>query len=78
MKISKVIGRRVEHLKVGIPGPNDVHKNRGCGHCGLLLPSRIDRGNCNGWGLIVPKAKRDERQDRRKPAVPRTNCIRSR
>jgi hypothetical protein len=37
----------------------------------------FDRGNCNHQGLIVPKSKREGRQDRRKPAVPRTNIIRS-
>jgi hypothetical protein len=37
---------------------------------------RFDRGNCNTWGLIVPKAKREGRQNRRKPAVPRTNLLR--
>jgi hypothetical protein len=36
---------------------------------------RFDKGNCNCYGLIVPKLKREGRQDRRKPAVPRTNII---
>jgi hypothetical protein len=33
-----------------------------------------DRGNCKKGGLIVPESKRGG-QDRRKPAVPRTNPI---
>jgi hypothetical protein len=36
----------------------------------IIILKRFDRGNCNGQGLIVPKSKREGRQDRRKPAVP--------
>jgi hypothetical protein len=36
---------------------------------------RFSRRNCNCQGFIVPKSKREGRQDRRKPAVPRTNII---
>jgi hypothetical protein len=32
----------------------------------------FDRGDCKSWGFIIPKVKR-EGQDRRKPAIPRTN-----
>jgi hypothetical protein len=35
----------------------------------LLFSKRFDRKNCNNGGLIVPKSKREVRQDRRKPAV---------
>jgi hypothetical protein len=34
---------------------------------------KLDRGNGNFQGLTVKKAKREGRQDRRKPAVPSTN-----
>jgi hypothetical protein len=33
---------------------------------------KLDSGNCNNGGLMVPKAKR-EGLVKRKPAVPRTN-----
>jgi hypothetical protein len=36
---------------------------------------RFDRENCNSQGLIVLKAKRERRQDRKKPAVPRMNLL---
>jgi hypothetical protein len=36
---------------------------------------RFDRGNCNCQGLIVWKWKREGRQNRRKPAVPRTDLV---
>jgi hypothetical protein len=35
----------------------------------------FDRGNCNNGGLIVPKSKIEDGQDRRKPGVPRMNFI---
>jgi hypothetical protein len=43
----------------------------------MIFLKRFDRGNCNCYGLIVSKSKREGRQDRsrRKPAVPRTNII---
>jgi hypothetical protein len=41
----------------------------------VLKKKRFDRGNCNCYGLIVPKSKIEGREDRRKPAVPRTNII---
>jgi hypothetical protein len=40
-----------------------------------FFPKRFDGGNCNTGGLIVPKLKRQEGQDRRKAAVLRTNRI---
>jgi hypothetical protein len=40
-----------------------------------LFTLRFDRGNCKCKGLIDSKAK-EGRQDRKKPAVPRTNLIR--
>jgi hypothetical protein len=40
-----------------------------------LLSKRFDRGNCNCYGLFVPKSKREGRRDIRKPAVPRTNLL---
>jgi hypothetical protein len=35
----------------------------------------LTEGTVTGYGLIVPKSKREEKPDRRKPAVPRTNII---
>jgi hypothetical protein len=35
-------------------------------------PKRFDRGHCDKGSLIVPNSKREGRQDRRMPAVPRT------
>jgi hypothetical protein len=37
-----------------------------------LFFKRFDRGNCNCQGFVVPKAKREGRQEWRKSAVPRT------
>jgi hypothetical protein len=42
------------------------------GNCSL-----IERGSCNSKGLIVPKSKREGRQDRRNPAVPKKNLVHS-
>jgi hypothetical protein len=36
-----------------------------------LQMKRFDRGNCKCQGLIVLKSKKEGRQDRRKPAVPK-------
>jgi hypothetical protein len=36
---------------------------------------RFHRGKCNNGGLIVPKLKREEGKDSKKPAVSSTNLI---
>jgi hypothetical protein len=38
----------------------------------FFSPKRFDRENCNCQGLIVPKAKREGRQDRSQPFRERT------
>jgi hypothetical protein len=40
-----------------------------------IWESLLIRGSSNWQGLIVPKSKREGRQDRIKPGVPRTNLI---